>query len=132
MSGSIASTRWSGRPPPRRAEAIGDYRQVVENHKGETAARAQFQIGECLFAMGSLEEAVTELLRVDILYAYDEWSAASLYEAGRVLERLQRPHQARAQYQQVVERFPDLNWAAMARERLDAVRTELPPGASAP
>ena len=123
---------WAQENRAEHKGAIDDYRVVVERHKGPTAARAQFQIGECLFAMNRLEEAVTELLRVDILYAYDEWSAASLYEAGRVLERLERPHQARAQYEQVVERFSELNWAKLARERLDAVRTELPPGARTP
>ena len=123
---------WAQEHMGKHEEAIRNYRQVVEKHRGPTAARAQFQIGECLFALGRLEQAVTELLRVDILYAYDEWSAAALYEAGRVLERLQRPHEARAQYEQVIERFPDLEWASMARQRLDAVRTQLPPGAGSP
>jgi TolA-binding protein len=123
---------WAKENRGEHEAAIRDYREVVSRHQGPTAARAQFQIGECLFAMGRLEEAVTELLRVDILYAYDEWSAAALYEAGRVLERLERPHQARAQYEAVVQRFPDLNWAEMARQRLDQVQTQLPPGARAP
>ncbi len=123
---------WAKENKGEHVAAIEDYRQVVERHQGPTAARAQFQIGECLFAMVRLEEAVTELLRVDILYAYDEWSAAALYEAGRVLERLERPHQARQQYEQVVERFPDQNWAELARARLSAVQTQLPPGAQAP
>ncbi len=119
---------WAMEQDEQREDAIEQYRRVVDQHEGPTAARAQFQVGECLFAMGRLEEAVTELLRVDILYAYDEWSAAALYEAGRCLEQLQRPNPAREQYQQVVDRFPNERWAQMASDRLEQIRTAAPPG----
>ncbi|MEZ6244148.1 MAG: tetratricopeptide repeat protein [Phycisphaerales bacterium] len=119
---------WAKEQDAKQADAIEDYRRVVDRHQGPTAARAQFQIGECLYAMGRLDEAVTELLRVDILYAYDEWSAAALYEAGRCLEQLQRPNKAREQYEQVVQRFPNERWAPMAQDRLKQIRTTPPPG----
>ncbi len=119
---------WALEQDEQREDAIEAYRAVVDRHQGPTAARAQFQIGECLFAMGRLDEAITELLRVDILYAYDEWSAAALYEAGRCLEQLERPNQAREQYQQVVDRFPDERWAELAKNRLGQIRTAAPPG----
>jgi TolA-binding protein len=98
--------------------AISAYRAVVDGHNGATAARAQFQIGECLFAQKSHEEAVRELLKVDILYAYPEWSAAALYEAGRCLEAMARPSEARTQFEQVQQRFSESKWAALAAKRL--------------
>ncbi len=105
----------------RYEQAIEGYREVVRTHNGPTAARAQFQIGECLFALERHAEAVTEFLRVDILYGVDAWTAAALYEAGRCFEALNKVGEAREQYAQVVERFGDSDWARLARERLDAI-----------
>jgi TolA-binding protein len=101
--------------------AISAYRAVADGHNGPTAARAQFQIGECLFARKNHEEAVRELLKVDILYAYPEWSAAALYEAGRCLEAMSRSSEAKLQFEQVQQRFGDSTWAALAAKRLASV-----------
>jgi TolA-binding protein len=102
-------------------DAVAAYRQVVARHEGPTAARSQFQIGECLFAQGRHEEAVRELLKVDILYAYPEWSAAALYEAGRCFEAMGRRDEARRQYQTVVGSHAGTRWADLAGERLAAL-----------
>jgi len=110
--------------------AIEQYRRVTERHTGPTAARAQFQIGESLFALGRLEEAAAELLRTDILHAEPEWSAAALYEAGRAFEKMNKVGEARAQYREVIDRFGERDWAALARERLTALRTTALPGAA--
>lgn len=59
---------WAIENQGRHTEAIEQYRRVVDRHKGPTAARAQFQIGECLFAGEQYDEAARELLKVDILY----------------------------------------------------------------
>ncbi|MDY7109838.1 MAG: tetratricopeptide repeat protein [Planctomycetota bacterium] len=109
---------WARENQDRHRQAIETYREIVAGHDGPTAARAQFQIGECLFAQGMPEEAVRELLKVDILYAYPEWSAAALYEAGRCFEELNKPAEARAQFQQVQEHYSDSSWAKLASERL--------------
>ena len=91
------------------------YRDVVDRHEGPTAARAQFQIGECLYAQKKLEEAVRELLKVDVLYGYPEWSAAALYEAGRCLREMGKEKEAAAQFAEVVERFGGTRWAELAK-----------------
>ena len=106
---------------------MAEYRRVAAGHQGPTAARAQFQIGECLFAQGKHEEAARELLKVDILYAYPEWSAAALYEAGRCLEATGKAADARAQYEQVVQKHGDTRWAKLAGERLSAKPAAAPP-----
>jgi TolA-binding protein len=119
---------WARENQGRHEEAITAYRGVAERHRGPTAARAQFQLGECMFALGRHDEAAKELLKVDILYAYPEWSAAALYEAGRCFEAMNDPDRARAQYAAVKERFGQTRWAALASQRLDATRTKAPPG----
>ena len=101
-------------------QAMEAYRKVIDRHSGPTAARAQFQIGECLFAQKKHSDAVRELLKVDILYGYPEWSAAALFEAGRCFEEMGQSEQARAQFAQVKEKYPDTEWAKLASQRLAA------------
>jgi TolA-binding protein len=118
---------WALENEGRHDEAVEAYRAVVARHEGPTAARAQFQIGECLFARKRYEEAVRELLKVDILYAYPEWSAAALYEAGRCFQEMGDPLDARRQLTQVREQYPDTRWATLAAERLEELaQTSLP------
>ncbi|MCC6660888.1 MAG: tetratricopeptide repeat protein [Phycisphaerales bacterium] len=119
---------WARENQSKPEDAIACYREVAEKHEGPTAARAQFQIGECLFGMGKNEEAAKELMKVDILYAYPEWSAAALFEAGRCFEAMGDPDRARAQYQAVIERFKDSKWAPQATQRLAAVKQAPLPG----
>ncbi|MBI5866315.1 MAG: tetratricopeptide repeat protein, partial [Planctomycetes bacterium] len=124
---------WARENQGRHDEAIAAYREVVERHKGPTAARAQFQIGECLFARKQHAEAVRELLKVDILYAYPEWSAAALYEAGRCFEQLNQTGEARTQYSVVAEKHAGTRWAELAKQRLAALSAAAaaPPGGGA-
>lgn len=102
-------------------KAITAYRALIDRHTGPTAARAQFQIGECLFAKKQYDDAVRELLKVDILYTYPEWSAAALFEAGRCFEELAKPVEARTQFEQVQQKYPQSRWAEMAAQRLNAL-----------
>ncbi|MCO6436700.1 MAG: tetratricopeptide repeat protein [Phycisphaerae bacterium] len=119
---------WARENQQRYDDAIKAYSAVIQNHQGPTSARAQFQVGECLFAQKKYEDAIKELLKVDILYAYAEWSAAALYEAGRCFELLGRSAEARGQFQAVTERFADTKWSNLARERLEAKPQDTPPG----
>ncbi len=119
---------WSLENQGKAEDALKHYRDVTKTHQGPTAARAQFQIGQCLFAQRQYEAAVGELLKTDILYAYPEWSAAALFEAGRCLERLQRVGAAREQFAAVTQRFAESKWAAPAQERLTALSQRRIPG----
>ncbi len=119
---------WALENQGQHRRAIAAYRKVVESHQGPTAARAQFQIGECLFAQKKYDDAAGELLKVDILYAYPEWSAAALYEAGRCFEQLGKTAEARQQFKSVHDKYAQTRWAAMADERLSATATARVPG----
>jgi TolA-binding protein len=105
-------------------EARAWYEKVVETHNGPTAARAQFQIGETWFAQGRYDRAVAALLAVADVYAYPEWSARALFEAGRAFEQLKRIDQAREQYRIVIEQYKDAPEAALAGKRLAALAGE--------
>jgi TolA-binding protein len=112
----------------RYDEAIEAYRAVIGRHEGSTAARAQFQVGECLFAQRRFDDAVRELLRVDILYAYPEWSAPALYEAGRCFVELGDTVSARKQFEQVQARYGETEWAPLAADRLEDLAAPALPG----
>lgn len=109
-------------------EAISAYRDVVSRHNGPTAARAQFQIGESLFAQERFTDAVRELLRVDILYAYPQWSAAALYEAARCFEKLNKIAEARDHFGKVAENYGDSQWGQLATQRLSELSSATVPG----
>ena len=120
---------WARENQSRYPEAISSYNEVVAGHRGPTAARAQFQIGECLFAQKKYDEAVAELLKVDILYAYPEWSAGALYEAGRCFAEMAKIGEARQQFRAVVQQHQGTHWAKLAAERLDELSKRTKPGA---
>lgn len=112
----------------RRDEATAAYRKVIEGGDSEYAARAQFQIGECLFAEKKYEAAARALLTVDIVYTYPQWSAAALYEAGRCFEHLNKPAEAKQQFEAVRARYPKTRWAELAGKRLEAPARQTLPG----
>ncbi|MEC9373829.1 MAG: tetratricopeptide repeat protein, partial [Planctomycetota bacterium] len=122
---------WARENQRRYDEAIAAYREVTDHHAGATAARAQFQIGQCLYAQGRHQDAASELLKADILYGVPEWSAAALHEAGRCFEAMGQVAKAREQLSAVIERYPDSAWADMARTRLPSLRSDAVPGRAA-
>lgn len=119
---------WARENQQRHDGAMASYRKVIERHQGPTSARAQFQIGECLFAQKKYDEAAAALLKVDILYAYPQWSSAALYEAGRCLVKLNKVAEARRQFEQVSQDYPDSRWATMATQQLKAMAKPSVPG----
>jgi TolA-binding protein len=112
---------WAHEQRKKYDDARQWYSRVIEDHNGETAARAQFQIGQAYFAEKKFEPALKELLKVDIIYQAPRWASLALYEAGRVAEAMNKPDDARQYYTQVSTKFPDSNAAAMAKKRLTAL-----------
>lgn len=118
---------WPREERGEHASAIEAYTPIANSGDGETAARSQFQIGECLFALNRYNDAVREFLKVDMLFTQPAWRSAALFEAGRCFVGLGRDDDARRQFDELLERFPDSTWAAPARrerERLVAAPAE--------
>lgn len=102
-------------------EAREAYARVIESPLGaktETAARAQWMIGESYFHQKNFAAALREYLRVDILYAFPTWQAAALLQAGKCQEALGAPSEARALYERVLKNHSDTRFAADAARRL--------------
>ena len=94
------------------------YEKVIAATNGETAARAQFQIGETWLSEGKFEQAIPALLAVEDVYKYPKWSARALFEAGRAFEQLKQPDKAKVQYGEIVNKYKDAPEAGMAQDRL--------------
>ena len=110
---------WAMENQKQYPKAIESYRAVTAAGKNNAVtARAQFQIGECFFALNKLDEAVRELARVESKYTFPEWSAKALLELGRVREAQDMEEKAMARYKEVITRFPKTAAATVAKNLL--------------
>ncbi len=96
--------------------------RVVSLDSGELAAQARLALAGLSEAEGRREEALSEYLKVALLYAHEESVAEALYRAGLCLEELGRPDQAAARWREVVDEHPRSRFAGEARERLALAR----------
>ena len=117
-------------------------REVANNYRNESAARARFIMGEIFFADGQLELAIPEFQRV--MYGFNaenatdsikNWQAKSGFEAGRcselVLSQANQPQaKQRAKdiaisfYQYLIDKHPNHDLVGRARERIEALKIE--------
>ena len=114
---------WASEQQKQYDTARSWYAKTIDKTNTETAARAQFQIGETHFAQKNFELAAKELLKVEIVYAYPSWSAKALYEAGQAFEQLDQIDDARAQYERCVQNYAKEPAAELSKKRLDAIKT---------
>jgi cellulose synthase operon protein C len=127
------------------SEALPHYERVIRSPEGgrtETAARAQWMIGEAYAAQCELEQALKAYYRVESLYNYPQWQAAALVQAGKCHELQGDDQNAALVWQQVISRFAKTPYAAEAAQRLERLNAKLaapapkvsapPPRVSAP
>jgi len=102
------------------------YRKATRSELGaktETAAMAQWMIGESYFHQKNYEAALREYLRVEILYAYPTWQAGALLQAGKCHEFLGEWKQATELYAKLLKTYPDATFAEEASKRLQEAQT---------
>ncbi len=109
-------------------EARNAYGKVIRSPAGEkteTAAMAQWLIGETFFHQKNYDAALREYLRVDILYAYPAWQALALVEAAKCHELLRDYKQAEQCYRKILDRYGNTPSAKDAKQRIQEVTKEL-------
>ena len=93
----------------------------VGSSDSEIGARAHFMLGEIRFERGDHREAIRSFFKAAYGYGYPKWQADSLFEAGRCFEVMKNVDQAKKCYEEVVEKFPQSDKVAGAKERLTAL-----------
>ena len=102
------------------------YNKTVRSTTGgktETAAMAQWMIGETYFHQEDFEAALREYLRVEILYPYPRWQAAALLQAGKCQEALGRKKDAAELYGKLIKVYPNTEFTDEAAKRLHDVES---------
>lgn len=128
----------SSLPSPQFDQAREAFQRCIaspQGNKTETAAQAQFMIGETYFHQRDYKRAFREFLRVEPLYDYPVWQAAGLLEAGKCAEELAKaadsPREARRHWQQAADLYEQIlkhpeysktEFADQAGQRLTAVK----------
>lgn len=90
--------------------------------KSETAAMAQWMIGESYFHQENYDAALREYLRVEILYPYPRWQAAAVLQAGKCEELLGRKKEATEMYARLIKAYPNTEFTDEGTRRLRALQ----------
>ncbi len=93
--------------------------------KNETAAQAQWMIGETYMHQDNYEQALTEYFRVEALYAFPRWQAAALLQAGKCYEHIGQPREAVVLYRRILTKYPGTTFVEEASQRLREAEVKL-------
>jgi TolA-binding protein len=104
------------------------YQRVLRSPHGaktETAAKAQWMIGETYFHQKNYDTALREYLRVEILYDYPHWQALALLEGAKCHELLGEWREAAGLYERLLARYSETLAAKDAAARLKTAQEQL-------
>ncbi|MBL8888658.1 MAG: tetratricopeptide repeat protein [Planctomycetaceae bacterium] len=111
----------------RFPQARAAYQQVIDSPHGkntETAAMAQWMIGETYFHQEQYALASEAYHRTETLYPFPQWQAAALLQAGKCYEHLKRPQDAISVYRQLLSEHANCSLSNQAQERLERLKPD--------
>ena len=97
------------------------YERVIRSPEGggtETAAMAQWMIGETYMHQKDYDNALRAFYRVESLFAFPHWQAAALLQAGKCHKMKGEKEEAAKLLAQVLSQHPDSSFAKDASECL--------------
>lgn len=108
-------------------EARQWYERVVRSAEGgqtETAAKAQWMIGESYLHQKDYAQAIHAYQRVEDLFEFPRWQAAALLQAGKCYELQGESEEAALAFARIVRVYPDTSYVREASQRLRSHRPE--------
>lgn len=99
-------------------QAFARVTESVHGRRTETAAMAQWNIGETYFHQKDFDHAIRAYSRVELLYDFPQWQAASLLQAGKCFESQRKWNEAIERYTKVIDDFADTTFKEEASQRL--------------
>ena len=93
-------------------------RTVSDGIRDDTAARAQYLLGECYLEQRNYDKAITEFVKVEALYKFPQWQSKALYEWAQALLLKENRADARKQFARLVELYPQTPAATAAKAAL--------------
>lgn len=100
-------------------DARSFFRRVADTNMLEFGAQAQYFLGMVEQARRNHQEAIDAFARVSTLYeAYDEWVARAMLATAASYQQLGQSGRARQTLRDVIERFPDTEFAREAANEL--------------
>src|SRR6185503_11903503 len=112
---------WRGRALAAQKKgraARAAFERTLALDQGELAAQARLGVAGLLEGEGRTDDALSEYLKVALLYAHEPSVAEALFRAGRALETLGDPKKAAERYRELVTQHAASPFAREARERL--------------
>ena len=82
---------------------------------------AQLNIGNALYGAGKNREAVVAYQRVISDYPQSDSVPVAYYKLGLTYEALKQVDLAKKSYETVIQKYPTVNEAILAQQRLDAL-----------
>lgn len=107
--------------------ALAGFRFYLELHgQSALAGNAQYWIGECQYRLGRYKEALESFYNVMSYYPLSPKLPASTLKIGQIYTKLGDKEKARMMYERVIDQYPDMAEADVARRALDqaGVKTE--------
>ncbi len=103
--------------------AIGGFEDFLKYYpQSDRADNAQYWIGECYFALGELDRAVQEFLKVRDLYPDGNKVCAATLKIGYAFLRKGNGPDARRYFELVGRECPGTDEARLAQDKLDTLR----------
>ncbi|MCB9898887.1 MAG: tetratricopeptide repeat protein [Planctomycetes bacterium] len=105
----------------RGRTARSTWQRVIDQDDGVLSARARLATGRLDLAAGATEQALSEFLKVAVLYTHDDEVSTALLLAGDCLLALGDRERAADRWREILEKHPDAPCVDDARRRLSTL-----------
>lgn len=122
-----AETLWA---QGKEKDALDLYVSVAQKGAGLLKVKSTMRLGHIALADQQLATAARYFAEIGILYDDEEFSSEALYYAGKANLSLKDVAEAMRFWQQLLKRYPAAQWAAAARQELEALHYTVSPDGS--